>query len=596
VKPIRFRASSPSRNLDRISAFAGAFALVALLFCAQAQASSFTYFEGTQHPITVHTLHGSEPGPTVMVQGGIQGDEVAGFITAQLLTAARVTRGTLIVVPRANVPSIHHRVRQVNVDLNRRFDREYDDFFEDRLARVIRHLVAQSDAFIHLHEGSGFYSPTFVNDLRNPRRWGQSIIIDTDVYEETVDLSGLVQGVLARLNPLVRPASYRFELFNTDTFSLNSIFGAEMRKTLTCHALTAHRIPALAIEVSKSISSLDWKVREQLRATVMFLEHFGVHVEPPCIEGMSFDAFAAAPPEVRVNGQRFAPGGVITVEAGAPLRVEVATSGEDARMAPVPGLFAEGRPLVDLTRSPHLPLEPFGSFELRSDGELVGRATARFAGKGPDTAKEPVLFVLWHNNRLKRLAPGQVLHALEGDQLIIEGVRGGRDEIVNIKGIVTRPGRNTGQDANVEIVLDSEMFIPRFLLKSGPDKTRIQVVRETPGARGAEFLIELSPRRVEALRLLDPAGRTVFVAVGDSAPLLAQPGTWTLDAAWSNGEQDKLLVMADGLPLRFGETFVVGPGRHTVLNIRQATTFKPLGEVLLAPASMAARSSQDSRS
>lgn len=596
MKPIRFRALSPSWNPVRFSALAWTLVLGALLFCAQANASSFTYFEGTQHPVTVHTLHGREPGPTVMVQGGIQGDEVAGFITAQLLTTARVTRGTLIVVPRANVPSIHHRVRQVNVDLNRRFDREYDDFFEDRLARLIRHLVAQSDAFIHLHEGSGFYSPTFVNDLRNPRRWGQSIVIDTDVYDETVDLSGLVRGVLARLNPLVQPASYRFEMFNTETFSLDSFFGAEMRKTLTCHALTQHRIPALAIEVSKSIASLDWKVREQLRATVMFLERLGVHVEPPGVDGVSFESFAASPPAVRVNGQPFVPGGVITVEAGAPLRVEVVNGSEDARVAPVPGLFAEGNPLVDLTRSPHLPLERFGSFELRSDGELVGRAKARFVGEFPATSRDPVLFVLWHNNRLKRIAAGQVLEAVEGDRIIIEGVRGGRDEIVNIKGIVTRPGRNTGQDANVEIVLDSEMFIPRFLLKSGPDKTRIQVVRETPGSRGAEFLIELSPRRVEALRLSDPAGRTVFVAVGDPAPLLAQPGTWTLDAAWTNGEQDKLLVMADGSPLRFGETFVVGPGRRTVLNIRQATTFKPLGEVLLAPASMAARDPQGSNS
>ena len=142
--------------------------LIVVLFASHALAGSWehSFFSGTQYPLKVVFLKGDQPGPTIMVQGGIQGDEAAGYITAQLLTQARVLKGNLIVLPRANVPSINLRKRQINVDMNRRFDQNYNRFYEDRVARVIRFLLAQSDAFIHLHEGSGFYNPTYVDNLR----------------------------------------------------------------------------------------------------------------------------------------------------------------------------------------------------------------------------------------------------------------------------------------------------------------------------------------------------------------------------------------------------------------------------------------------
>ena len=135
--------------------------LIVAVVTTNARAGSWehSFFSGTQYPLRVVYLEGELPGPTIMVQGGIQGDETAGFVTAQLLTRARITRGNVIILPRANVPSINLRKRQINVDMNRRFDQNYNRFYEDRVARVIRFLLAQSDAFIHLHEGSGFYDP-----------------------------------------------------------------------------------------------------------------------------------------------------------------------------------------------------------------------------------------------------------------------------------------------------------------------------------------------------------------------------------------------------------------------------------------------------
>ena len=119
--------------------------------------TSYVFFEKTQYPLTVHVLEGQEAGPTILVQGGIQGDEASGYMTAELLGRARVKKGRLIVIPRANLPSVHLRQRQVNVDMNRRFDQEYGKFYEDILARAVRYILKNCDGLIHLHEGSGFY-------------------------------------------------------------------------------------------------------------------------------------------------------------------------------------------------------------------------------------------------------------------------------------------------------------------------------------------------------------------------------------------------------------------------------------------------------
>ena len=241
-----------------------------------------------------------------MVQGGIQGDEASGFVTSEILTRATVTKGNLIIVPRANPPSIHVRKRQVNVDLNRRFDKDYNQFYEDRLARVIRYLVSKSDALIHLHEGSGFYSPTHVSSMRNPYKYGQSVIIDTNVYKNRIFLAEFVEKCLKEVNTQVSPQKWAFNLFNTKTFSNHSAY-LEQRKSLTYHALKDREIPAMAIEVSKDIIDLNWKVRHQLMATTVFLHHFGVELQLPDLTDNDFATYPKEKLQLLINGARIKP-------------------------------------------------------------------------------------------------------------------------------------------------------------------------------------------------------------------------------------------------------------------------------------------------
>lgn len=545
-----------------------------LLFASQAAAGSFTFFHGTQYPLTVHYLKGKAPGPTVMIQGGIQGDETAGFVSAQLLAKSEVLTGNLVVVPRANVPSVNARRRQVNVDLNRRFDRDYNQFYEDRLARAIRFLLASSDAFVHLHEGSGFYDPQYIDSLRNPNRYGQSIIIDADRYE-TIDLKATVREVLEELNPQVQPTKWRFKLFNTKTFEKGTPY-AEMRKSLTCYALTAHNIPALAVEVSKDIKDLGWKVRQQVRATVTLLDKLGVDISAPDISDEEVADYARRGVRVAINGRpaknevALPPGSVIAVsgEGGAP------------SFSPSLSVFASDRPGVNLLAAPRMALKPFKDLEVRSDGNRIGTMNVDWRGSWPDAPGDgtPVL-VCWLNNQPRFVRPGEVLRAVQGDQILFEGIWGGRpDEIINLKGYVSDPADNNGQDGGREIVLEPDSYIARYLEEPGPGaRWRLRITRETKGVEGAEFFIDVTPRKVWALRLKDRHGQQLMIPWTPGGEYHLPPGRYALMDAWSNGPADKLLPLTGSTPLAWGEEIEVSLSEPARLTLIHATTFVPMG-------------------
>ena len=556
---------------------------------AQAGSWEHAFFSGTQYPLKVFYLEGRAPGPTIMVQGGIQGDETSGFITAQLLSRASVTRGNLIVLPRANVPSINLHKRQINVDMNRRFDRDYNRFYEDRVARVIRYLLAKSDAFIHLHEGSGFYNPTWVDNLRNPKRYGQSIIVDTLVYDK-IDLAHTVNSVLEELNNDIRARDYQFKLFNTKTFDAATDY-PEMRKSLTCYALAQHKIPAMAVEVSKNITQIAWKVRQQLAATVLLLSRFGVHVTPPDFTDADVRAYARKDVCVSVNGRTLASGATINLAPGSTLAVKKISAGP-SQFAPELALFASDRPGVNLMEARRMALEPFSELELRSDGERIARTRVRWTGKMPNSPGDDTpVFVCWLNGNPIFVRDGEVLRTVLGDQLILEGIWGSdRQEVVNLKGFVAIPWDNRGQDLGWEIILDPDNFMDKYSLASDhPGASRYRVVRETPGAPSATFYVDIEQRTVHALRLADSRGQSLLIPWNSGGSYRLPVGEYKLEAAWSNGPGDKLIATTEDLPLEPGSSFTVDYASPLKLTVRQATTFGPVGSMTFTAGGLAER-------
>jgi len=76
----------------------------------------------TDHELHVYRISGEQPGKTMMIIGGIQGDEPSGYITADIYADIHLRKGNLIVVPRANFYSILLNRRNGETgDMNRKF-------------------------------------------------------------------------------------------------------------------------------------------------------------------------------------------------------------------------------------------------------------------------------------------------------------------------------------------------------------------------------------------------------------------------------------------------------------------------------------------
>ena len=190
-------------------------------------------------------------GHTVLVVGGIQGDEPGGFSAATLLTTHyTVTRGALWVVPNLNFPSIIRRSRGLHGDMNRKFAKldATDPEFATvrRIQELIRH--PQVTLVLNLHDGSGYYRAEYQDKLRNPARWGQSVIIDQE------ELPGACLGSLGTMarratqaanGRLIAPG-HRLHVHNTRTAEGDR----EMEKSLSYYAVRQGKA-AFGLEASK---------------------------------------------------------------------------------------------------------------------------------------------------------------------------------------------------------------------------------------------------------------------------------------------------------------------------------------------------------
>lgn len=246
---------------------------------------NITYFKNTPNQLDIYRLYGRIDGNTVFILGGIQGDEPGGFLSADLYPDLVLDRGNLIVIARANFHSIIKNNRGVNGDMNRRFDNQPPNDIEDQIVDIIQALMAESDLFLNLHDGWGYYRETYIDEHHNPRRFGQTIIADTDHYlvgKDTLNLEQLAQTVLERVNRRIEIPEHQLHFMNTHTLDKNTQF-PEQKTSATYFALTNFGIPAFGIESSKNLESLDLKIRYHNYVINEFLKLFGVEPEHPAI-------------------------------------------------------------------------------------------------------------------------------------------------------------------------------------------------------------------------------------------------------------------------------------------------------------------------
>jgi hypothetical protein len=128
-----------------------------------------TVAAGTRFETSYYVQQSDAAGPTVMIVGGVHGDEPAGACAADQIRCWPIVRGKIIVLPKANVVALRAHKRftpgegRSLANLNRNFSKA-DEHTPPRgpLAEDIWKLVLQQkpDWLVDLHEAGGFHRLT----------------------------------------------------------------------------------------------------------------------------------------------------------------------------------------------------------------------------------------------------------------------------------------------------------------------------------------------------------------------------------------------------------------------------------------------------
>jgi hypothetical protein len=147
-------------------------------------------------------LRGSEPGPTLLLESGIHGDEVAGVLALDAtLGELELLSGRVVILPRMNAPAVRAERRFIGEDLNLVFPGDRDsDSYERRLAAAIFDWVGAVDAdvVVTLHESR------YLHDGTNPRTFGQTVVYGVQPPPP------LLSRILALLNADLTDPRHRF--------------------------------------------------------------------------------------------------------------------------------------------------------------------------------------------------------------------------------------------------------------------------------------------------------------------------------------------------------------------------------------------------
>jgi hypothetical protein len=211
---------------------------------------------GTRHQTPYFIKTGAEIGPTVVVIGGLHGDETAGYLAARELRKWTVTRGKLVIVPDANRVAVEANKRFVERNMNRLLPGKPNGDAMERLAFELWDLMKRSkpDLVLTLHESRGFHAD-------DPKRYGQTFTYDFP------ELSPRFKRVAARVNREIAPPKHRFLQF-VDPFP-------------TCPTYLAWKwlkAPATSIETAKPLP-LALRIQYQLAALRGFFAEWGLECQ-----------------------------------------------------------------------------------------------------------------------------------------------------------------------------------------------------------------------------------------------------------------------------------------------------------------------------
>ena len=257
------RNSKLSRHGDvrRLAIFFCAFVLVAPIFGA-GQVVSGLLAKGTKWETPFYSRDSGKLGPTIVLTGGIHGNEPAGARAAEQIRHWPIKRGRLIVVPRVNRLGLEKGTRYLpgeplaRRDLNRNFPKtDSDELTRGEPAQALWALINKERPtwFIDLHEGYDFHQ-------LNSDSVGSSII---DTHDKAA--SKVVPIMLRMVNAdITEPKKKLVRLRYPVDGSL---------------ARAAHerlKASAMILETTTKEQSLSKRIRQHRQMVHAFLRHLGM--------------------------------------------------------------------------------------------------------------------------------------------------------------------------------------------------------------------------------------------------------------------------------------------------------------------------------
>lgn len=232
--------------------------ILLLSFCfvlAEDNSSAATIMQGSELSTEIYVADSGVIGPTVIIIGGIHGDETAGVIAAEALIKLKPVKGKVVVLPRANKPACESNVRTMYYmeDLNRCFPGDKEGSLSEYAAAAIFEKIIG-------------YSPSIVIDLHESKEkfgedaasLGQSLIIS-----EQGDSAEIVLDILEKLNEKVETGNEFTFTSGAPKGSLNS----EISKLLC--------IPAITVE-TWSGQIMEARVKNHIDAVTLIIEYFNM--------------------------------------------------------------------------------------------------------------------------------------------------------------------------------------------------------------------------------------------------------------------------------------------------------------------------------
>ncbi|MCW5516319.1 succinylglutamate desuccinylase/aspartoacylase family protein [Muriicola sp. Z0-33] len=201
---------------------------------------------GTLIDIPIYVFNAKKPGPTILVQAGLHGDEINGIeIVRRMLQQKRlkVKKGAIIAVPILNIFGFIHFSRDVpdGKDVNRSFPGKKTGSMASRIAyHYTTEILRQVDCGIDLHTGGA-------------QRHNYPQVRYTAEDENSKRLAGIFNA------PITFPARLIRGSFRNAAFRM--------------------QVPTIVFEAGESMRFDDYAILQGMQGIINVLDHFGMNTK-----------------------------------------------------------------------------------------------------------------------------------------------------------------------------------------------------------------------------------------------------------------------------------------------------------------------------